>query len=144
METRRVLTNVYESLTALDAETAEVVPELAESWEVSDDGLTYTFNLRQGVMFQAVDDVTYENRELTTEDVVWSWLRYLSEDTTVSEHPEYLSAVAGSEAYLAGEADSVSGLEVVDDYTLESHALTAQPPLSSRPGQRLHRSPGGV
>ena len=117
--TRRVLTNVYESLTTLDAETAEVVPELAESWEVSDDGLTYTFNLRQGVMFQAVDDVSYENREMTAEDVVWSWLRYLSEDTTVSEHPEYISAVAGSEAYLAGEADSVSGLEVVDDYTLK-------------------------
>ena len=117
--TQRVITNIYEGLTTLDPVTAEVVPELAESWEVSDDGLTYTFHLREGVQFQAVDDVTYENREMTADDVVWSWLRFLSEDTTVSEHPEYLSDIAGAEAYLAGEADGVSGLEVVDDYTLE-------------------------
>ncbi len=122
---RRILDNVYEGLTTLDPETAEIVPGLAESWEVSEDGLTYTFTLREGVLFQEVEGVEYENRELSAEDVVWSWTRYLTEDTSISEHPEYLSAVAGAEAYLAGEAESVSGLNVVDDTTLE--VTLAQP-----------------
>src|SRR5690606_5337539 len=49
--TRRVLINVYEGLTTLDGETAEVIPALATSWDISDDGLTYTFHLREGVLF---------------------------------------------------------------------------------------------
>lgn len=116
--TRRVLINIYQGLTNLDPETAEIIPDLAESWDISDDARTYTFHLRRGVMFHDVDGVEYENREMTAQDVEWSFLRYLSEDTTVSEHPEYLSAIEGAEEYLAGEAESVTGLEVVDDYTL--------------------------
>ena len=117
--TRRILVNVYEGLTTFDPVTAEVIPLLAESWEVSDDGLTYTFNLREGVLFQDAEGVSYENREVTAEDVVWSWLRFLTNDTSVSEHPEYLSDIEGAGAYLEGEADTVSGLNILDDYTLE-------------------------
>lgn len=116
--TRRVLVNVYQGLTNLHPETAEVVPDLAESWDISDDARTYTFHLRSGVQFHDVAGVEYENREVTAEDVEWSFLRYLSEDTSISEHPEYLSDIEGAEAYLSGEADSVSGLEVVDDRTV--------------------------
>src|SRR5690606_37248438 len=123
--TRRVLVNVYEGLTTLDGETAEVIPALAESWDISDDGLTYTFHLRQGVLFQEAEGVTYEDREMKASDVEWSFLRYLTEDTSISQHPEYLSAVAGAEAYMAGEADGVSGMRVVDDYTIE---MTLQEP----------------
>lgn len=117
--TRRILSNIYEGLTTFDPETSQVVPLLAESWDISDDGLVYTFHLRQGVLFQEAQGVTYEEREVQAEDVVWSWLRYLSEDTAISEHPEYLSAVEGAEAYLKGEAEEVTGLRVVDEYTIE-------------------------
>src|SRR5690606_21833695 len=48
--TRRILVNVYEGLTTLDGRTAEVVPALATGWDISEDGLTYTFHLRQGVL----------------------------------------------------------------------------------------------
>lgn len=116
--TRRILVNVYEGLTTFHEETAEVAPLLAESWDVSDDGLEYTFHLREGVMFQDVEGVEYEDREMTADDVVWSFERYVTEDTSISEHPEYLVAVAGADDFLAGEADSISGLEVVDDHTL--------------------------
>ena len=122
---RRILDNIYEGLTTFDPATAEVVPELAESWTVSDDGLTYTFKLRPGVLFQEADGVTYDSRELTAEDVVWSWTRYLTDDTAISEHPEYLSGVAGAQAYIDGKAESVSGFRVVDDLTLE--VTLAQP-----------------
>jgi oligopeptide transport system substrate-binding protein len=117
--TRRVLVNVYEGLTGFDPKTAEVTPLLADSWTISDDAKTYTFKLRQGVQFQAAEGVTYQDPEMKAADVVWSWLRYLSNDTAISEHPEYLSAIEGAEAYLNGEAESVSGLKVVDDSTLE-------------------------
>lgn len=56
--------NVYEGLVARDSEN-KVVPALAERWEVSDDGLKYTFHLRDGVKFSNGD-------ALTAEDVVWS------------------------------------------------------------------------
>lgn len=56
--------NVYEGLVARDSEN-NVVPALAERWEVSDDGLKYTFHLRDGVTFSNGD-------ALTAEDVVWS------------------------------------------------------------------------
>lgn len=117
--TRRILVNVYEGLTTLDGRTAEVVPALATGWDISEDGLTYTFHLRQGVLFHDVAGVTYEDREMKADDVVWSFQRYLSEDTSVSQHPEYLLSLVGAEEYLAGEADSVAGMRVVDDYTLE-------------------------
>lgn len=116
VEATRVLENVCDSLTTLEAETGEIIPELAESWEISNDGLVYTFKLRQGVLFHDVAGVTYENREMTADDVVWSWSRFLTEEST---NPERVLSVKGAEAYLNGEADTVEGLRVVDDYTLE-------------------------
>jgi peptide/nickel transport system substrate-binding protein len=50
-ESLRVIYQVYETLVALEPGTTEVVPGLAEEWEISPDGLTYTFQLREGVSF---------------------------------------------------------------------------------------------
>ena len=50
-ESLRVITQIFETLVALKPGTTEPEPGLAESWEVSDDGLTYTFHLRDGVSF---------------------------------------------------------------------------------------------
>jgi dipeptide transport system substrate-binding protein len=54
--------------------TTEIAPALAESWEVSEDGLTYTFHLRKGVRFHANDRFT-PTRELTADDVIFSFQR---------------------------------------------------------------------
>lgn len=51
LEHRVVIRNVVESLTDQDPETGAIIPWLAESWEISDDGLRYTFHLREGVTF---------------------------------------------------------------------------------------------
>lgn len=56
--------NVYEGLVARTPEQ-DIVPALASDWEISDDGLTYTFTLREGVTF-------HDGQPLTPEDVVWS------------------------------------------------------------------------
>lgn len=67
------LSLVFESLVFVDAD-ANVAPGVAESWEVSDDGMTYTFTLR--------DDVVFHNgRPLTSEDVKWNYERIANPDT---------------------------------------------------------------
>jgi peptide/nickel transport system substrate-binding protein len=50
-ESLRVIDQIYETLVGLEPGTTEIVPELAESWEASADGLTWTFNLKDGVTF---------------------------------------------------------------------------------------------
>ena len=86
------LANLYDTLIFPNADGG-VDPWLAESWEVSDDGTTYTFNLRQGVMF-------HDGSELTAGDVVYSYNRF--------------QEIGEGFAYL------VSGAEVsaTDDYTV--------------------------
>jgi peptide/nickel transport system substrate-binding protein len=56
--------NIYQGLVSRTPEQ-EIVPALAEDWEISPDGLTYTFTLREGVIF-------HDGQELTPQDVVWS------------------------------------------------------------------------
>jgi peptide/nickel transport system substrate-binding protein len=75
-------------------------PHLAESWEVSDDGLTYTFHLRKGVKF-------HDGAELTAEDVVFSMDRVLS--------------IGFGFAWLWKDVLDVGDTEVVDDYTVAFH-----------------------
>lgn len=72
-------------------------PWLAESWSVSDDGLTITLNLRQGVMF-------HNGREMTAEDVVWS-VDYARDE----EYGHHLSDRFGT----------CTGAAAIDDYTVE-------------------------
>jgi peptide/nickel transport system substrate-binding protein len=67
----QVLENVYDTLVQPDAEL-QFEPALAEDWEESDDQLTWTFTLREGVMF-------HNGRELTAEDVVFSYERIMDE-----------------------------------------------------------------
>ena len=118
--------NLYEGLTSLDLETGEPLPELAESWELSDDQLTYTFNLRQGVLYHDVPGIEWDgDREVKAEDFVFSAHIFNSEDETVSQHPEVMDGVLGAAEHLAGEADTIEGIQALDDYTL---AITLQEP----------------
>ncbi|WP_291799026.1 ABC transporter substrate-binding protein [Brevibacterium sp.] len=67
--TKVTMRNVFETLVTTDAQN-EVVPVLAESWTISDDGRTYTFKLREGVKF-------HTGEEMTSEDVVESMNRWI-------------------------------------------------------------------
>ena len=67
------LSLIFETLVFVDQD-ATVVPGLAESWEVSDDGTSYTFTLREGITF-------HNGRELTSEDVKWNYERIANPDT---------------------------------------------------------------
>src|SRR5690349_9412175 len=69
-----VLYNIYEGLVTYDPKTLQPKPGLAEKWDVSKDGLVYTFHLRKGVKFQ-------NGREMTADDVKYSFTR-LANPTT--------------------------------------------------------------
>ena len=123
-----LLSHLFPGLTVLDEETKEIEPGLAQSWEVSGDGLTYTFHLLEGVPWvrynaatdaveQVLDDAG-NPRVVTAEDVAFGWTRAL--DPATGSPAAYILApyVEGGEAFNAGEAgaDAVA-IEAVDDYT---------------------------
>lgn len=82
----RVMYALYEGLTVRHPRTVEPLPGMAESWEVSEDGLTYTFRIR--------GDAAWSNGDaLTAEDFEWSWQRLL--------HPETAAEYAYQLWYLA-------------------------------------------
>jgi len=106
----QLLLQLYAGLTRLD-ETGEPYPSLASGWEISDDGLTYEFDVR--------DDLEFSNgAPLTAEDVRRSWLRLL-DPATGATAPDVLSVVRGAPERLAGEiTDSEVGITAPNDTTL--------------------------
>ena len=90
----------------------EVVPDIAESWKVSEDGTVYTFHLREGVKF-------HDGKPVTAHDFKYSWERALDPKTESRKASTYLGDIVGAREMLAGEATELSGVRVIDDLTLE-------------------------
>ena len=105
-----IIKSIFDGLMDYVPGTTELTPHLAESYEVSDDGLTYTFTLRQGVKF-------HNGREMVADDVRYTFERVLNPETQSPGQGFYLT-IAGAQEFIDGEADSIAGIEVVDDYTI--------------------------
>ena len=111
-----VLQNIYETLVFYDGiKTDEFVPQLAESWEVSEDGTVWTFNIREGVKF-------HEGGDLTPSDVAYSFQRGLLQGGYST--PQWLLA----EPFFGVGIDDITGL--VDDFASadDREALMANDP----------------
>ena len=78
---------VYNRLVEFESGTTKVVPGLAESWTVSDDGLEYTFKLRAGVKFHTTDFYT-PSREFNADDVIFTFERQLKADHPFAKYVE--------------------------------------------------------
>ena len=87
------------------------VPDLAESFEASDDALTYTFTLRPGLVFN-------DGEPLTSRDVAFTIERAVDPQTG-SVWQGRLLAIAGAQEYADGAADAISGVETPDDLTVK-------------------------
>lgn len=107
-----VLLNLFTGLYQYSADGSGVEPACAESYTVSDDGLTYTFKLKEGLKWS-------DGSPLTAADFEYSWKRELKQETA-STAAWQLYYIKNGEAYNNGqcEADEV-GVKAIDDTTLE-------------------------
>ncbi len=103
---------VFENLVKFGDNSMDVEPQLAESWEISPDGLTWTFHLRKGVKF-------HDGTDFTAQAVYDSFARIIDKD-----HPFY---GYGKWKYLSLSLKYVSNIEIIDDFTV---SLTTEMPYA--------------
>lgn len=106
----RYILEVFGGLLTINPELA-IVPDIAESWVVDADGMGYTFRLNPSVTF-------HDGRKVTAGDVQWSLERAADPSTEAPAVDTFLGDIVGAKAKLDGDADSISGLSVIDDHTL--------------------------
>lgn len=123
----RIANQVYEGLVKLSQADLSAVPAVAESWTKNNDATVWTFKIRKGVKFQ--NDECFgggEGREITAKDFKWCFDNLC----TSSPHNQmfditFKDRVKGADEYFQSTKDKkpleggVSGVKVVDDYTLE-------------------------
>jgi peptide/nickel transport system substrate-binding protein len=102
---------MYDPLVLVDPVSLEPIPWLAESWTISEDNRTYTFTLRQDAVFHDGEPVTAADVEFTT-------LAMLSPGYQGPFQSDW-ARLEGAAEVIDGSADSLSGLRVIDDYTIE-------------------------
>src|SRR5262249_55967018 len=116
--TGRAVGYLFDGLTRFEPD-ARVEPSLAERWEVSPDGSTYTFHLRRGVTF-------HDGPPFSAKNVVSSWQRAL-DPATKGGAAQFLFPIKGAREFNSGAAKTISGLTVRDDSTI---VVTLTEPLA--------------
>lgn len=107
----QVIRQIWDGLFDYDRETLELVPELCEKWEVSDDGLVYTFYIKKGVKF-------HDGSELTADDFVYAWTRaVLAENAMALGY--HLEPIVGYNECAEGTSDTLEGVKALDKNTLQ-------------------------
>ena len=107
----RIIVEVFGGLVTIDR-NLDIVPDLAESWNISDDGRVYTFNLREGAKF-------HDGKPVTAHDVQWSLERVTNPLTESPVADQYLGDIVGVKEKLAGDATTISGVRLIDEQTIE-------------------------
>ncbi len=106
---------VYDHLTEFETGTTNVVPGLAESWEISDDGTSVTFTLRPGIQFHS-NDLFTPTREMNADDVIYSFERQNGEGSW-----EYFNSMS--------MPDLIESIEKVDDMTVRFNLTRPEAPF---------------
>ena len=109
IDASNVILHAFETLLTFD-ENNDIVPGQAESFDVSDDGLTYTFHLRDGLKWS-------DGSDFTAEDFVYSWKRLADPMTAAPYAADMLSMVKGYDEAAAGDIDAL-GVSASDAKTL--------------------------
>jgi len=105
------IVEIFSGLVSFDPEL-NLTPDIAKSWEISSDGKTYTFHLRDGVKF-------HNGKEVTASDFKYSIERACDPSTGSQTAETYLGDILGAKERLSGEAEEIRGIKVIDNHTLE-------------------------
>lgn len=101
---------IFNGLVRLD-ENLNIIPDIAEKWEIKDYGKTYIFHIRQGVLFS-------NKREVTAHDFKYSFKRNLSPEGKFPNTWVFTN-ILGARDYMHKKKNDVAGIEVLDRYTLK-------------------------
>ena len=106
-----LVVELFSGLVALNTDL-QLVPDIAERWEISDDSMLYTFHIRDNAKF-------HDGTRITAQDFKWSLERAVSPETASPVADTYLGDIVGVEDALEGITSEISGVTVVDDSTLQ-------------------------
>lgn len=122
---KTIASQIYEGLVSLDQKTLKVIPGLAESWEISPDGLSYTFHLRKDVVFH--DDECFpegKGRKFNADDVIFSFTELFTNTPENELYNLMVDRIMGARVYFnnSGKGHNnnrkITGLRKIDDYTI--------------------------
>lgn len=102
---------IYSGLVTYDRDL-KLIPDIAKSWDVSEDQTVYTFHLNEFAKF-------HNGKPVRAQDFKWSFERACDFRTGSSTADTYLGDIVGCRDKLRGRAESVEGVQVVDDHTLQ-------------------------
>lgn len=105
-----IIKSIFDGLMDYEPGTTNLTPDLAESYEISADGLTYSFKLRPGATF-------HNGRAMTSADVKYSLERMIN-PATQSPGAGYFGGIEGFAEFQAGSAADVTGIQTPDDGTV--------------------------
>jgi len=111
MSSHLYIMQIFSGLVRLDHEL-NIVPDIAEGWELSSDNKTYTFHLYENVKF-------HNGKDVKADDFKYSWERACDPETGSGTADTYLGDIVGAKDMLAGITEEISGIEVIGDYTLQ-------------------------
>jgi oligopeptide transport system substrate-binding protein len=108
----RIAMGLFEGLARLDPKTAQPIPGLAQSWDISPDGKIYTFHLRTNLVWST-------DEPITADDVVYSWIRTLA-PATASDYAGQLFYLKNGREFNEGEIKDASlvGIHAPDKFTV--------------------------
>ena len=106
-----IIGEVFSGLVTLNTDL-QIVPDIAERWDISDDGLIYTFHLLPEATFA-------DGKPVTAHDFVYSLNRAADPELASPVSRTYLSDIVGVTEVLDGEATEITGVKAIDEHTLE-------------------------
>lgn len=114
----RITKALFDGLIRLDPRDAKPIPALAERWEISPDGKTYTFHLRTNAVWSTGEPIT-------SADVVWSWFRALN-PATAGDYAGQLFCIKNAEDWYNGKLTNQTqvGIQAPDAHTLQVELIS--------------------
>ena len=115
--------NVFNRLVEMENDEngdMKLLPSLAQSWEISEDGREYTFHLRENITFS-------NGSPLTSSDVQYTFKRLLTHPDSCNQ--DIVDIIAGASALESGEADTLEGFKVISDLDF---VITLEQPFEAR------------